>query len=60
MEKESRGVHISYPKRRKFDKVLKNGMIGNYEEIVYCNEKEYTGVGFLFKCGVGCKHNLLS
>ena len=42
-------------------KILKNGLIGTLSEdtpfVIYCNEKEYNGTGFLFKCCKGCKHN---
>jgi hypothetical protein len=36
---------------------IKNGLIGKYEgEVDYCNEKEHTNNGFLFKCTPKCKH----
>ena len=37
---------------------IKNRYIGELQDIfIYCNEKTYTGKGFLFKCCEGCKHN---
>ena len=42
-------------------KEKKTGLVGkpdeNYPFYIYCNEKEYKGNGFLFKCCDGCRHN---
>jgi len=27
--------------------------------VVFCNEKKYDGVGFIFKCSKDCKHNII-
>lgn len=39
------------------DLPIKTGLVGEYkDEVIYCNEKEYKGKGFLFRCGIGCEH----
>lgn len=46
---------------------LKGDLVGHFVQldkegepiVLYCNEKEYTGTGFLFKCGEGCVHNTI-
>ena len=40
------------------NKTIKGEKVGFLMEVfAYCNEKEYKGKGFLFKCCKGCKHN---
>jgi hypothetical protein len=51
----------NYGNMKREQKVIKTGLIGVFDEdndfVIYCNEKEYKGKGFLFKCCIGCKHN---
>lgn len=50
---------LDFLKYQATDDLFKNGLIGNINEddyFVFCNEKEYNGEGFLFKCCKGCKH----
>lgn len=40
------------------EEVIINTSVGILEDVfVYCNEKEWNGQGFLFKCCEGCIHN---
>lgn len=40
------------------DQLFFNGLLGNYDsEQLFCNEKDITNKGFIFKCGKGCKHD---
>lgn len=38
--------------------VIRTELIGELTDVViYCNEQDYKGKGFLFKCSEGCEHN---
>ena len=58
---------------KKLEKILdkgtfRNGFLGTLGVLdlpedkslfIFCNEREYKGEGFLFKCSENCKHNVL-